>query len=70
MFTKHKVSPELKGWREHIWMWEIYAESHLGVGPWRVGKIPKGVDAESIKIFQKAKETNEECFPLANFNNL
>lgn len=69
-FTKYKMSPELKGGREYVWMGEIYAQSPLGVGPWRAGKIPKGGDAESIEFFQNAKELNEFCFPWANFNNL
>lgn len=64
------MSPELKGGREYVWMGEIYAQSPLGVGPWRAGKIPKGGDAESIEFFQNAKELNEFCFPWANFNNL
>lgn len=44
-------------------MGEIYARSSLGVGPWRAGKIPNGLDVESIEFFWNAKELNEFYFP-------
>lgn len=50
------MSLELKGRREHVWMGEIYAESHLGAGPWRAGKTPKGVEAE-YRDFPEGKGT-------------
>lgn len=57
------MSPELKGGREYVGRRKIHAESPLGAGPWRAGKIPRGGNGESIEIFQNAKELNEFCFP-------
>ena len=46
--------------KANFWMfgWEKFMQkSHFKAGPGSVGKIPKGVDAESIEIFPEGKGT-------------